>query len=149
MKSSETVMGSVWKLNQVGEILSGLPVKSVNLKIVFLISQPKSVYLEIIFLISQPKSVYLKIIFLISQPKSVYLKIIFLISQPKHMLWVLKRTVSMRRFFWAPKTHVCLNWWIRKKIAKTAKNICLTGPMCYGPNSHHGRPKWLFLFPHK
>ena len=22
----------------------------------------------------------------------------FLISQPKHMLWVLKRTVSMRRF---------------------------------------------------
>ena len=23
----------------------------------------------------------------------------FLISQPKHMLWVLKRTVSMRRFF--------------------------------------------------
>ena len=34
--------------------------------------------------------------------KSVYLKIILLIlliSQPKHMLWVLKRTVSMRRFF--------------------------------------------------
>ena len=33
-------------------------------------------------------------------------KMIFLISQPKHTLWVLKRTVSMRRFFWAPKTHV-------------------------------------------
>ena len=31
--------------------------------------------------------------------KSVYQKIIFLICQPKHMLWVLKRTVSMRRFF--------------------------------------------------
>ena len=31
--------------------------------------------------------------------KSAYQKIIFLISQPKHMLWVLKRTVSMRRFF--------------------------------------------------
>ena len=31
--------------------------------------------------------------------KSALLKIIFLISQPKHMLWVLKRTVSMRRFF--------------------------------------------------
>ena len=30
----------------------------------------------------------------------------FLISQPKHMLWVLKRTVSMRGFFRAPKTHV-------------------------------------------
>ena len=25
------------------------------------------------------------------------------------MLWVLKRTVSMRRFFWAPKTHVSMN----------------------------------------
>ena len=26
-------------------------------------------------------------------------------NQPIHMLWVLKRTVSMRRFFWAPKTY--------------------------------------------
>ena len=32
-------------------------------------------------------------------PQSVVLKIIFLISQPKHMLWVLKRTVLMRRLF--------------------------------------------------
>ena len=31
--------------------------------------------------------------------KSAYWKIIFFISNPKHMLWVLKRTVSMRRFF--------------------------------------------------
>ena len=31
--------------------------------------------------------------------KSVYQKIILLFSHPKHMLWVLKRTVSMRRFF--------------------------------------------------
>ena len=31
--------------------------------------------------------------------KSVHWKIIFLISQPKHMLWVLKRTVSMRCSF--------------------------------------------------
>ena len=38
--------------------------------------------------------------------KSVYLKIIFLISQPELKLWVLKRTVSMRWFFWAHKTHV-------------------------------------------
>ena len=30
----------------------------------------------------------------------------FLISPPKHMVWVLNRTVSLRRFFWAPKTHV-------------------------------------------
>ena len=28
-----------------------------------------------------------------------YSKVIFLFSQPKHMLWVLKRTVSMRLFF--------------------------------------------------
>ena len=31
--------------------------------------------------------------------KRVYQKIIFLISQPKHTLWVLKRTISTRRFF--------------------------------------------------
>ena len=31
--------------------------------------------------------------------KSAYQKINFLISHPKHMLWVLKRTVSMRQFF--------------------------------------------------
>ena len=31
--------------------------------------------------------------------KSVYWKFIFFISHPKQMLWVLKRTVSMRRFF--------------------------------------------------
>ena len=40
-----------------------------------------------------------------SLDKSV-IKINFLISEPKHMLWVLKRTVSMRQFFWAPKTYV-------------------------------------------
>ena len=38
--------------------------------------------------------------------KSVYWNMIFFISQPKHMLWVLKRTISKRWFFWAPKTHV-------------------------------------------
>ena len=37
--------------------------------------------------------------------KSAYQKNNFLISQPKHMLWVLKRTVSMRRFFWAPLSY--------------------------------------------
>ena len=31
--------------------------------------------------------------------KSAYQKTNFLISQPKHMLWVLKRTVSMRQIF--------------------------------------------------
>ena len=33
-------------------------------------------------------------------------KLTFLFLSQKHMLWVLKRTVSMRRFFWAPKTYV-------------------------------------------
>ena len=28
----------------------------------------------------------------------------------QNMLWVLKRTVSMRRFFWAPNTHVKTDW---------------------------------------
>ena len=31
--------------------------------------------------------------------KSVYCKTIFYISHPKHMLWILKTTVSLRRFF--------------------------------------------------
>ena len=31
--------------------------------------------------------------------KNAYWKTIFIISQPKHLLWVLKRTVSLRRFF--------------------------------------------------
>ena len=35
--------------------------------------------------------------------KSVKQKNKFLISQPKHMLWVLKRNVSMRLFFERPK----------------------------------------------
>ena len=36
----------------------------------------------------------------------------FLISESKCVV-VLKRTVSMRRFFWEPKSNV-LNWWIKK-----------------------------------
>ena len=35
--------------------------------------------------------------------KSVYWSSIFFIYHPKHMLWVLKRTVSIRRFFEHPK----------------------------------------------
>ena len=34
-----------------------------------------------------------------------FLKIVFLNSQPKHMLWLLKRTVSMRGLFRAQKTN--------------------------------------------
>ena len=38
--------------------------------------------------------------------KRAWLKKQFLIPQPKHMLQVLKITVSMRPFFWAPETNV-------------------------------------------
>ena len=38
-----------------------------------------------------------------SRPPDKVLKIIFLISQPKHMIWVLKRTFSMKRFFQSHK----------------------------------------------
>ena len=31
---------------------------------------------------------------------------IFPITEAKYMLWELKRTVSLRRFFWAAKTYV-------------------------------------------
>ena len=42
--------------------------------------------------------------------------------QPKHMLWVLKRTVSLRRFFLAPKTMFKL---MDKKILKKFRPIYL------------------------
>ena len=43
------------------------------------------------------------------------LKLVFLfLSQNIIMLWVLKRTISMRRFFWAPKTNAI--WTTGKKI---------------------------------
>ena len=38
--------------------------------------------------------------------KSAYSKTISFISHPKHILWELKRTVSMRPFFWTPRTDV-------------------------------------------
>ena len=44
------------------------------------------------------ESPFITIIIIINRPpdKNVYWKTIFLISHPKRMLWVLKRTVSMR-----------------------------------------------------
>ena len=46
----------------------------------------------------------------------------FLISQPKYyMLWVLKRTFSMKRFFWAPN----INNFTQKKINTLAMGKCL------------------------
>ena len=44
-------------------------------------------------------------------------KINFLISLPKHMLWVCTQKnclkLTMRRFFWAPKTYA-KKLWVRK-----------------------------------
>ena len=68
-------------------------------------------------------------------------KLNFLISQPKHTLLVLKWTILMRQFFWAPKACVksdgkkiytilffawkfCLSW------PMCAQKFCLSGPMC-------------------
>ena len=48
----------------------------------------------------------------------------FLISQPKRMLRVLKRTASMRRFFWAPRHMLKLN--DRVSYQFYAKKSCLT-----------------------
>ena len=39
----------------------------------------------------------------------------FLTHQSKHIFWVLKRTVSLRRFFWVPTTYVL--------VEKSEKNI--------------------------
>ena len=56
---------------------------------------------------------------------SAYQKNDFLISQPKQMFWVLKRTVSMRRFFWAPKTYA-KTVDIIKYLQFDAENFCLS-----------------------
>ena len=42
---------------------------------------------------------FLRLLIYRTLDKSAFQKINFLISHPKLMLWVLKRTVSMRRFF--------------------------------------------------
>ena len=48
---------------------------------------------------------------------SAYKVVYCLISQPKHMLWVLKRTVSMRRLFLAP------NYWLNLMCRKILTNL--------------------------
>ena len=52
----------------------------------------------------------------------VYQVINYLISQPKHMLWVLKRTATMRRFFKAPNYRLNL---MGKKIFTTFNQKCV------------------------
>ena len=54
-----------------------------------------------------------------------YLDFIFN-SQPNQMLWVPKRTVSVRRFFWEPTTYILVEWQgrlIRNKLS------CLETPI--------------------
>ena len=53
-----------------------------------------------------------------------------LIFQPKHILWLLKRTFSMRQFFWAPKMYVknngtenIYNWTLKNFVYL---NLCQT-----------------------
>ena len=41
------------------------------------------------------------------------------------MLWVLKKNVSMRRFFWAP------NWWVRKYLQFYFQKFCLSKPVLW------------------
>ena len=63
--------------------------------------------------------------------KSVYQIINFLISQPKHMLWVLKRTVSMRWFFCAPIKYAQTDG-LQKILHFYAQKFCLTKlNLCY------------------
>ena len=60
----------------------------------------KSVYIDSDGHLFNQKSHYHNFVVLLRPlVKSAYQKSNFRISQPKHMLWVLKRTVSMRRFF--------------------------------------------------
>ena len=75
----------------------------------------------------------------------------FFISQPKHTVWVLKRTISLRCFFWAPEpsqwdgffehlNHLnemvllstqnkCFNWLIIKYSKFHAQNVCIPLPI--------------------
>ena len=62
-----------------------------------LISQNKIFVVVLISSDSLDQPEYLAV--LIRAGLKVYQKFNFLISQPKHMLWVLRRTVSMNRFF--------------------------------------------------
>ena len=54
--------------------------------------------------------------------KSAQQKNNFLFPQPKHMFWVLKRTVSMRRFFCEHKTYA-KKLWVRKYLQFYAEKI--------------------------
>ena len=55
----------------------------------------------------------------VKQKFSAYNCYYCLIHPFKHVFWVLKRTASLRRFFWAPTTYV-LGWEIRKIILSYA-----------------------------
>ena len=52
------------------------------------------------------------------------------------MLWVLKRTVYMRRFFWALKTYVKIDG--QEKIQLYADFFCLSKPVGYSDKKNGG-----------
>ena len=59
------------------------------------------------------------------------LQVNFLISQPKHMLWVLKRTVSMSEMVLLNTQNICLKVWVRKYLRFYAEIFCLSKPVDY------------------
>ena len=59
------------------------------------------------------------------------------------MFWVLKRTVKIRRFFWAPKTYVKTNG--KKKYSQFyAEKFCLSWAMIHTWQSHSHK-SWFLL----
>ena len=54
----------------------------------------------------------------------------FLMSQPKHMLWVLKTTIPMQRFFWAPKRSKRMSKWMDKKIFSIFRSNFISFQQC-------------------
>ena len=80
--------------------------------------------------------------------KSAYQKI-YLISQPKHMLWLLKRTVSMRQFFWVPNTYVNTDG--QENIHSFTKKLIillLNQNICCGYSKELSQIQWDGSFEH-
>ena len=73
----------------------------------------------------------------------------FLINQYKHVIWVLKRTVPLRRFFWVPQ-HM---FWLRNKKNNFQVHTLIWGPAYYefGPTVQgccflmNFKPIWDFM----
>ena len=62
-----------------------------------------------------------------------------------HMLWLLKRTIWMRRFFWAPKKHVKTDGRIRKKLQNLFDLILYVSVNSYGHVKTVSSPNHTFF----